>query len=129
MLLVMSTAGIFHDDDAEGTAATSERHYTALWQVSWERIDCFLPNLKRDLFLNRARASSPSSSGAVEGKPSGEQDVKQSDTGESTAETVTVSVDEAEETEGNAKVKPGVEISGRQVTKCDQVFIWRRDIL
>lgn len=107
MLLVMSTAGIFHDDDAGATTATSERHYTALWQVSWERIDCFLPNLKRDLFLNRARASSPSSPAAVEGKSSGEQDVKKSDTAESTAETVTVIVDEAQETEGKALVKPG----------------------
>ena len=86
MLLVMSTAGIFLDDDAE----TADRNYTALWQVTWERIDCFLPNLKRDLFLNRARASSPPPA-AVEGdKPV-----------ENSEETVTITVVEEQETEGN----------------------------
>jgi brefeldin A-resistance guanine nucleotide exchange factor 1 len=90
MLLVMSTAGIFLDDDAEPNTTTADRNYTALWQVTWERIDCFLPNLKRDLFLNRARASSPPPA-AVEGdKPV-----------ENSEETVTITVVEEQETEGN----------------------------
>ena len=41
MLLVMDTAGIFH---------TAEAGYTDLWEVTWERIDIFLPNLKQELF-------------------------------------------------------------------------------
>ena len=98
MLLVMSTAGIFHDGDAEPNAATSDRHYTALWQVTWERIDCFLPNLKRDLFLNRARPSSPSVS--VEGKSSGEQADKNAVNVESSEETVTINVVEEQVSEG-----------------------------
>ena len=54
----MSTAGIFHDDDAEPSNAEA-RHYTALWQVTWERIDCFLPNLRQELFETRTRTSPP----------------------------------------------------------------------
>ncbi|EDO31538.1 predicted protein, partial [Nematostella vectensis] len=66
MLLVMSTAGIFHQEDymlslgnrpvePSGSArlvrSDSDVHrYSALWQVTWERIDCFLPNLKNELF-------------------------------------------------------------------------------
>lgn len=91
----MSTAGIFHDDNAEPNTTTADRHYTALWQVTWERIDCFLPNLKRDLFLNRARPSSPV---AVEGKNSGEQAEKHPVNGESSEEIVTVT--EVQDTEG-----------------------------
>ncbi|CAG5085057.1 Oidioi.mRNA.OKI2018_I69.PAR.g10801.t2.cds [Oikopleura dioica] len=41
MLLVMDTAGIFHNPDTG---------YTDLWQVTWDRIDVFLPNLKQELF-------------------------------------------------------------------------------
>ena len=41
MLLVMDTAGIFHN---------AESGYTDLWEVTWERIDIFLPNLKQELF-------------------------------------------------------------------------------
>ena len=37
----MDTAGIFH---------TAESGYTDLWEVTWERIDIFLPNLKQELF-------------------------------------------------------------------------------
>merc|ERR1719427_2316983 len=64
MLLVMSTAGIFecHQDSAsEPEALPSQfkadskcRQYSALWQVTWERIDCFLPNLKADLIATRS---------------------------------------------------------------------------
>ncbi len=103
MLLVMSTAGIFHDDDAEANTTTADRHYTALWQVTWERIDCFLPNMKHDLFLNRARASSPPpNSAAVEGKPGGEQTEKNPVSVESSEETVTITVDQEQEAEGRS---------------------------
>jgi len=44
MLLVMDTAGIFH---------TAESGYTDLWEVTWERIDIFLPNLKQELFRGK----------------------------------------------------------------------------
>ena len=37
----MDTAGIFHN---------AESGYTDLWEVTWERIDIFLPNLKQELF-------------------------------------------------------------------------------
>nr|CAB3248501.1 golgi-specific brefeldin A-resistance guanine nucleotide exchange factor 1 [Phallusia mammillata] len=43
MLLVMDTAGIFHSADTSSG-------YTSLWNVTWERIDCFLPNLKGEVF-------------------------------------------------------------------------------
>lgn len=67
MLLVMSTAGIFDEEECTLTAhsqssderkthkrSDSEIHkYSALWQVTWERIDCFLPNLRQELFTPR----------------------------------------------------------------------------
>eukprot|EP00794_Sanderia_malayensis_P012101 gene12101-13351_t len=75
MLLVMSTSGVFdRDEDDQSLQLTQKspvhehqsetsRHYSALWQVTWERIDCFLPNLKRDMVASRSpfaqRASSP----------------------------------------------------------------------
>uniref|UniRef100_A0A8C2E429 Golgi-specific brefeldin A-resistance guanine nucleotide exchange factor 1 n=1 Tax=Cyprinus carpio TaxID=7962 RepID=A0A8C2E429_CYPCA len=43
MLLVMDTAGIFHSAD-------SRTGYSDLWEITWERIDCFLPRLKEELF-------------------------------------------------------------------------------
>ncbi|XP_039609053.1 Golgi-specific brefeldin A-resistance guanine nucleotide exchange factor 1 isoform X2 [Polypterus senegalus] len=43
MLLVMDTAGIFHSTD-------SRTGYSDLWEITWERIDCFLPRLKDELF-------------------------------------------------------------------------------
>jgi hypothetical protein len=99
MLLVMSTAGIFHDDDAEASTTTADRNYTALWQVTWERIDCFLPNLKRDLFLNRPRTSSPTTA-AVEEKSGGEQEDKNPVAVESSEETITITVEQEQETQG-----------------------------
>ena len=39
----MDTAGIFH-------SAETPSGYTSLWDVTWERIDCFLPNLKSEVF-------------------------------------------------------------------------------
>ena len=95
----MSTAGIFHDDDAEASTTTADRNYTALWQVTWERIDCFLPNLKRDLFLNRPRTSSPTTA-AVEEKSGGEQEDKNPVAVESSEETITITVEQEQETQG-----------------------------
>ncbi|NWY56676.1 GBF1 factor, partial [Chionis minor] len=43
MLLVMDTAGIFH-------CADSRTGYSDLWEITWERIDCFLPRLRDELF-------------------------------------------------------------------------------
>ncbi|XP_029464878.1 Golgi-specific brefeldin A-resistance guanine nucleotide exchange factor 1 isoform X2 [Rhinatrema bivittatum] len=43
MLLVMDTAGIFHSAD-------SHTGYSDLWEITWERIDCFLPHLREELF-------------------------------------------------------------------------------
>ncbi|XP_072534053.1 Golgi-specific brefeldin A-resistance guanine nucleotide exchange factor 1 isoform X1 [Salminus brasiliensis] len=43
MLLVMDTAGIFHSAD-------SRTGYSDLWEITWERIDCFLPHLRQELF-------------------------------------------------------------------------------
>ncbi|XP_071953967.1 Golgi-specific brefeldin A-resistance guanine nucleotide exchange factor 1-like isoform X2 [Antedon mediterranea] len=45
MLLVMHTAGILSSED--------QGDYSPLWHVTWERIDCFLPQLKHDLFRPR----------------------------------------------------------------------------
>lgn len=70
MLLVMSTAGIFDEEECTLTAHSqstddrkthkrtdSEIHkYSALWQVTWERIDCFLPNLRQELFTPRSQS-------------------------------------------------------------------------
>lgn len=44
MLLVMDTAAIFHSADAR------EGSPSALWEITWERIDCFLPHLRDELF-------------------------------------------------------------------------------
>ncbi|KAM4600045.1 Golgi-specific brefeldin A-resistance guanine nucleotide exchange factor 1 isoform 1-T1 [Fundulus diaphanus] len=43
MLLVMDTAGIFRSSD-------SKTGYSDLWEITWERIVCFLPNLREELF-------------------------------------------------------------------------------
>lgn len=58
MLLVMSTAGIFECPSDDPSNSDSKcRQYSALWQVTWERIDCFLPNLKSDLIATRSPIS------------------------------------------------------------------------
>ncbi|KAF7667847.1 hypothetical protein LDENG_00040800 [Lucifuga dentata] len=43
MLLVMDTAGIFQSAD-------STTGYSDLWEITWERIVCFLPHLREELF-------------------------------------------------------------------------------
>ncbi|XP_042193056.1 Golgi-specific brefeldin A-resistance guanine nucleotide exchange factor 1 [Callorhinchus milii] len=58
MLLVMDTAGIFH-------CADSRTGYSQLWEITWERIDCFLPRLKDELF-KQAVIQDPVPSAAVE---------------------------------------------------------------
>uniref|UniRef100_A0A672MT09 Golgi-specific brefeldin A-resistance guanine nucleotide exchange factor 1 n=1 Tax=Sinocyclocheilus grahami TaxID=75366 RepID=A0A672MT09_SINGR len=52
MLLVMDTAGIFHSAD-------SRTGYSDLWEITWERIDCFLPRLKEELFKQAVIPASP----------------------------------------------------------------------
>ena len=42
----MDTAGIFH---------TAESGFTDLWEVTWERVDIFLPNLKQELFRGKLK--------------------------------------------------------------------------
>ena len=43
MLLVTDTAGIFHNQD-------SDSGYTSFWNVTWKRIDFFLPGHKDEVF-------------------------------------------------------------------------------
>ena len=75
MLLVMSTAGIFDEEECTLTShsqtdsqrthkrSDSEVHkYSALWQVTWERIDCFLPNMRQELFTPRSQSTKNSES-------------------------------------------------------------------
>ncbi|XP_069837951.1 Golgi-specific brefeldin A-resistance guanine nucleotide exchange factor 1 [Dendropsophus ebraccatus] len=52
MLLVMDTAGIFHSAD-------SRTGYSDLWEITWERIDCFLPRLREELFKQTVIQDSP----------------------------------------------------------------------
>nr|XP_032805808.1 Golgi-specific brefeldin A-resistance guanine nucleotide exchange factor 1 isoform X1 [Petromyzon marinus]XP_032805809.1 Golgi-specific brefeldin A-resistance guanine nucleotide exchange factor 1 isoform X1 [Petromyzon marinus]XP_032805810.1 Golgi-specific brefeldin A-resistance guanine nucleotide exchange factor 1 isoform X1 [Petromyzon marinus]XP_032805811.1 Golgi-specific brefeldin A-resistance guanine nucleotide exchange factor 1 isoform X1 [Petromyzon marinus] len=58
MLLVMDTAGIFQNAEAR-------TGFSQLWEITWERIDCFLPQLRDELFRqpvipeSAARAPSP----------------------------------------------------------------------
>ncbi|XP_053163375.1 Golgi-specific brefeldin A-resistance guanine nucleotide exchange factor 1 isoform X2 [Hemicordylus capensis] len=61
MLLVMDTAGIFHSAD-------SRTGYSDLWEITWERIDCFLPKLRDELF-KQAVIQDPGSTLPVEMHP------------------------------------------------------------
>ncbi|XP_033108209.1 Golgi-specific brefeldin A-resistance guanine nucleotide exchange factor 1-like [Anneissia japonica] len=47
MLLVMHTAGILSNDGHD------QGEESQLWLITWERIDCFLPQLKNELFRPR----------------------------------------------------------------------------
>uniref|UniRef100_A0A8C2WYP5 Golgi-specific brefeldin A-resistance guanine nucleotide exchange factor 1 n=1 Tax=Cyclopterus lumpus TaxID=8103 RepID=A0A8C2WYP5_CYCLU len=53
MLLVMDTAGIFHSAD-------SRTGYSDLWEITWERIVCFLPHLREELFKQTVIPGTPS---------------------------------------------------------------------
>uniref|UniRef100_A0A3B4VGU8 Golgi-specific brefeldin A-resistance guanine nucleotide exchange factor 1 n=1 Tax=Seriola dumerili TaxID=41447 RepID=A0A3B4VGU8_SERDU len=55
MLLVMDTAGIFHSAD-------SRTGYSDLWEITWERIICFLPHLREELFKQTVIPGSDQSS-------------------------------------------------------------------
>ncbi|XP_028983448.1 Golgi-specific brefeldin A-resistance guanine nucleotide exchange factor 1 isoform X2 [Betta splendens] len=57
MLLVMDTAGIFHSAD-------SRTGYSDLWEITWERIVCFLPHLREELFKQTVIPDPVSSSSA-----------------------------------------------------------------
>ncbi|CAL8298087.1 unnamed protein product [Merluccius merluccius] len=59
MLLVMDTAGIFHCSD-------SRTGYSDLWEITWERIVCFLPNLREELFKQTVIPGPP---GSLPGEP------------------------------------------------------------
>ncbi|XP_063730862.1 Golgi-specific brefeldin A-resistance guanine nucleotide exchange factor 1 isoform X1 [Eleginops maclovinus] len=65
MLLVMDTAGIFHSAD-------SRTGYSDLWEITWERIDCFLPHLREELFKQTVIAD-PGPSPPAEPTPSAGQ--------------------------------------------------------
>lgn len=99
MLLVMSTAGIFHNDDSESSVTTADRNYTALWQVTWERIDCFLPNLKRDLFLNRTHGHSPTTSN-LRRKPSDGEELIQASPAKSLEDVVSDDIENVQTIQG-----------------------------
>ena len=50
MLLVMDTAGIF---------ANSDKKSTPIWELTWDKLDGFLPHLMGDLFQDRSRTTLP----------------------------------------------------------------------
>ena len=43
----MDTAGVFQTDVSDGGKPSQ------LWLITWERIDCFLPGLKDEVFKPR----------------------------------------------------------------------------
>ena len=53
MLLVMDTAGIF----LSSSQSISNEKTTPLWDLTWDKLDTFLPNLMPDLFGDRQRAN------------------------------------------------------------------------
>uniref|UniRef100_A0A182PGX0 SEC7 domain-containing protein n=1 Tax=Anopheles epiroticus TaxID=199890 RepID=A0A182PGX0_9DIPT len=59
MLLVMHSVCVFHNTDGVT--------HSMLWDVTWQRISGFLPNLKDELFKNEAVRSSVSISGGTGG--------------------------------------------------------------
>ncbi|XP_067141452.1 Golgi-specific brefeldin A-resistance guanine nucleotide exchange factor 1 [Centruroides vittatus] len=70
MLLVMDTAGIFyHTNDSNGL---NEGH---LWHITWDRINTFLPNLKKEVFKPNSSISSFQFQSLDEGKSSDKVDV------------------------------------------------------
>uniref|UniRef100_A0A8C2WVD4 Golgi-specific brefeldin A-resistance guanine nucleotide exchange factor 1 n=1 Tax=Cyclopterus lumpus TaxID=8103 RepID=A0A8C2WVD4_CYCLU len=58
MLLVMDTAGIFHSAD-------SRTGYSDLWEITWERIVCFLPHLREELFKQTVIPGTPCRTGTT----------------------------------------------------------------
>uniref|UniRef100_A0A3Q3H0X4 Golgi-specific brefeldin A-resistance guanine nucleotide exchange factor 1 n=1 Tax=Labrus bergylta TaxID=56723 RepID=A0A3Q3H0X4_9LABR len=62
MLLVMDTAGIFHSAD-------SRTGYSDLWEITWERIVCFLPHLREELFKQTVIPAEPVQPTTPAGRP------------------------------------------------------------
>lgn len=61
MLLVMYTSGAFTTIPPHDLPAGSTPEYNHLWDITWERLDGFMPNLKRDLFPAPAVEPKPES--------------------------------------------------------------------
>ena len=59
MLLVMETAGIFSSgcggggSIAMGPAASASASTTPLWELTWDKLDAFLPHLMTEVFGDR----------------------------------------------------------------------------
>ena len=53
MLLVMDTAGIFVDSSQKDDLKST----TAIWDLTWDKLETFLPNLMKDLFGERTRGT------------------------------------------------------------------------
>jgi hypothetical protein len=56
MLLVMDTAGIFLSFSQ--SLSNGKNNTTPLWELTWDKLDTFLPQLMPDLFGDRQRANS-----------------------------------------------------------------------
>uniref|UniRef100_A0A4W3GV18 Golgi-specific brefeldin A-resistance guanine nucleotide exchange factor 1 n=1 Tax=Callorhinchus milii TaxID=7868 RepID=A0A4W3GV18_CALMI len=105
MLLVMDTAGIFH-------CADSRTGYSQLWEITWERIDCFLPRLKDELF-KQAVIQDPVPSAAVEPPtPNPVQSVSNAQatifsiSGETNASSLTTGQEHSKEASANGESTP-----------------------
>jgi brefeldin A-resistance guanine nucleotide exchange factor 1 len=55
----MYTSGAFTTIPPHDLAVDSVPEYNHLWDITWERLDGFMPNLKRDLFPAPAPAPAP----------------------------------------------------------------------
>lgn len=50
MLLVMSTSGVINQPGMTSPTGVSSKQSVELWNVTWEKVDKFLPKLKDELF-------------------------------------------------------------------------------
>ena len=53
MLLVMDTAGIFNSGPTGSGYASVQPATTPLWELTWDKLDGFLPHLMTDVFGDR----------------------------------------------------------------------------
>ena len=53
MLLVMDTAGIFNSSPTGPGYASVQPATTPLWELTWDKLDGFLPHLMTDVFGDR----------------------------------------------------------------------------
>jgi hypothetical protein len=67
MLLVMYTSGAFTTIPPHDLPADTPPEYNHLWDITWERLDGFMPNLKGELFP--APAPEPQAIAASEEQP------------------------------------------------------------